>query len=222
MQAGWQRCSETAHFGEKHPSVFLKADFKFAHCSAPAEPQQWMTTEGRALHKAQAAPAQPTRELQSPSATSGLALGLGDCAKGIWEGGKKKHSKKVQGNNTWSRSPGWNGATCFNKKSPDGFLFPPAVFQWSYSHNSSRHKFQWDNIRALISPVAALPTWHTTKDRESPFPVVHTNWFIIRAHPAPLFSDRKCVFHRIETQRIISCKCLTFLLGKNAFCFMSG
>lgn len=65
-------------------------------------PSNGCTTEGRALHKAQAAPAQPTRELQPPSATSGLALGLGDCAKGIWgeknafqESPREKYMKPV-------------------------------------------------------------------------------------------------------------------------------
>lgn len=48
-------------------------------------------------------------------------------------------------------------------------FFPPVVFQWSYSHNSSRHKSQWDNIRAPVSPMAAIPAWLTTEGRERPF-----------------------------------------------------
>lgn len=47
-------------------------------------PSNGCATEGRALHEAEAAPAQPTHELQPPSATGGLALGLGDCKKGIF------------------------------------------------------------------------------------------------------------------------------------------
>lgn len=64
-------------------------------------PSNGCATEGRALHEAEAAPAHPTHELQPPSATGELALGLGDCKKGIFfsppRGKKKKHSKEVQG-----------------------------------------------------------------------------------------------------------------------------
>lgn len=72
--------------------------------------------------------------------------------------------------------------------------FLPVVLQWSYSHNSSRHKSQCENICAQWQPFQ-----HDLQQKAGKVhPVVHTNWFIIRAHPAPLFSDSKCVFNRIE------------------------
>lgn len=87
------------------------------------------------------------------------------------EGKKKSILRKSKGkiHGTGHQAETEQKAPCFNKKSPDGLFFPPVVFQWSYSHNSSTHKSQWDNIRAPVSPMAAIPAWLTTEGRERPF-----------------------------------------------------
>lgn len=100
--------------------------------------------------------------------------------------------------------------------------FFPVVLQWSYSHNSSRHKSQCENICALVAQWQ--PFQHDLQQKaEKSTPMVPTNWFIIRVHPAPLFSDSKCVFNGIEiaVKNIFLANVKLFFGEKPHFCFTS-